>query len=198
MEAINKRFRTPYDPLKLVIVRDMWLTGFDAPCAHTMYADKIMKDHNLMQVIARVNRVFEDKPNGLVVDFIGIAGFLAAVTKKYTSGGGEGKPTIDMDAAVELYLEQFATVKNLPGNFDLEVINKMTASTPIVRQLDNWGGISGQAICNHPFYFPRLQIAGPNRVKRFSIAFNTPRYSNHGILIAGSNHFIISYTGNQN
>jgi len=127
MEAIKKRFRTPDDPLKIVIVRDMWLTGYDAPCAHTMYVDKIMKGHNLMQAIARVNRVFEDKPNGLVVDFIGISGFLAAATKKYSGGGGQGKPTIDLDAAVELCLEQFATVKNLMGNFDLETINTMTA-----------------------------------------------------------------------
>jgi len=127
MEAIKKRFRTPDDPLKIVIVRDMWLTGYDAPCAHTMYVDKIMKGHNLMQAIARVNRVFEDKPNGLVVDFIGISGFLAAATKKYSGGGGQGKPTIDLDAAVELCLEQFATVKSLMGNFDLEAINTMTA-----------------------------------------------------------------------
>lgn len=127
MEAIKKRFRTPDDPLKIVIVRDMWLTGYDAPCAHTMYVDKIMKGHNLMQAIARVNRVFEDKPNGLVVDFIGISGFLAAATKKYSGGGGQGKPTIDLDAAVELCLEQFAKVKSLMGNFDLEAINTMTA-----------------------------------------------------------------------
>ena len=127
MEAIKKRFRTPDDPLKIVIVRDMWLTGYDAPCAHTMYVDKIMKGHNLMQAIARVNRVFEDKPNGLVVDFIGISGFLAAATKKYSGGGGQGKPTIDLDAAVELCLKQFAKVKGLMGNFDLETINSMTA-----------------------------------------------------------------------
>jgi len=135
MEAIKKRFRTPDDPLKNVIVRDMWLTGYDAPCAHTMYFDKIMKGHNLMQAIARVNRVFEDKPNGLVVDFIGIAGFLAAATKKYTGGGGEGKPTIDLDAAVELCLEQFATVKSLLGNFDLAVINKLKWSNGLVNDL---------------------------------------------------------------
>jgi len=127
MKAIKARFKTPDDPLKIVIVRDMWLTGYDAPCAHTMYVDKIMKGHNLMQAIARVNRVFEDKPNGLVVDFIGISGFLAAATKKYSGGGGKGKPTIDLDAAVELCLEQFATVKSLMGNFDLETINTMTA-----------------------------------------------------------------------
>jgi len=127
MDAIKKHFRTPDDPLKIVVVRDMWLTGYDAPCAHTMYIDKIMKGHNLMQAIARVNRVFEDKPNGLVVDFIGISGFLAAATKKYTSGGGGGAPTIDLDAAVALCLDQFATVKSLVGNFDLEAINKLTA-----------------------------------------------------------------------
>lgn len=126
MEAVKKRFRTPEDPLQLVIVRDMWLTGFDAPCAHTMYVDKIMKGHNLMQAIARVNRVFEDKPNGLVVDFIGISGFLAAASKKYTKEGGEGKPAIDMDVAVELCLEQFADVKKLMGNFDVEVLNAMS------------------------------------------------------------------------
>ena len=128
MEAIKKRFRNPEDPLKMVIVRDMWLTGFDAPCAHTMYVDKIMKGHNLMQAIARVNRVFEDKPNGLVVDFIGISGMLAAATKKYTSGGGDGKPTIDMDEAVALCLEQFDKVKGLVGDFDIETINSQTAA----------------------------------------------------------------------
>ena len=128
MEAIKKRFRTPEDPLKIVIVRDMWLTGFDAPCAHTMYVDKIMKGHNLMQAIARVNRVFEDKTNGLVVDFIGISGYLAEATKKYTSSGGEGKPTIDMDVAVEMCLAQFAEVKGLMGDFDIEVFKQMKES----------------------------------------------------------------------
>lgn len=76
-----------------------------------MYVDKIMKGHNLMQAIARVNRVFEDKPNGLVVDFIGISGFLAAATKKYSGGGGQGKPTIDLEVAVALCLEQCQSKK---------------------------------------------------------------------------------------
>ncbi|MDG2433758.1 HsdR family type I site-specific deoxyribonuclease, partial [Flavobacterium sp.] len=128
MEAIKKRFRTPEDPLKMVIVRDMWLTGFDAPCAHTMYVDKIMKGHNLMQAIARVNRVFEDKPNGLVVDFIGISGFLAEATKKYTGSGGEGKPTIDMDVAVALCLEQFTAVQKLMPPLDIAAFNAMKES----------------------------------------------------------------------
>jgi type I restriction enzyme, R subunit len=126
MEAIKKRFRTPEDPLKIVIVRDMWLTGFDAPCAHTMYVDKIMKGHNLMQAIARVNRVFEDKPNGLVVDFIGISGFLAAATKKYTNGGGKGQPTLDLQAAVVLCLDQYTKVMELMGDFEMEVIKAMS------------------------------------------------------------------------
>ncbi|MEZ5039742.1 MAG: type I restriction endonuclease subunit R [Saprospiraceae bacterium] len=128
MEAIKKRFRTPEDPLQIVIVRDMWLTGFDAPCAHTMYVDKVMKGHNLMQAIARVNRVFEDKPNGLVVDFIGISGFLATATKKYTSSGGEGAPTLDFEAAVDLCIRQLNTVKALMGHFDLAFINEMSAA----------------------------------------------------------------------
>jgi type I restriction enzyme R subunit len=127
MEGIKKRFRTPEDPLKIVIVRDMWLTGFDAPCVHTMYIDKVMKGHNLMQAIARVNRVFEGKPSGLVVDFIGISGFLAEATKKYTTGGGEGKPTFDQDEAVELCIEQLATVKSLMGGFDLDELNALSA-----------------------------------------------------------------------
>ncbi len=126
MESIKKRFRTADDPLKIVIVRDMWLTGFDAPCAHTMYVDKIMKGHNLMQAIARVNRVFGDKPNGLIVDFIGISDFLAKATKKYTGGGGKGKPTFDIKMAVSLCLEQLQTVKAMMGDFDLESINNLS------------------------------------------------------------------------
>lgn len=141
MEAVKSRFKNPEDPLKIVIVRDMWLTGFDAPCAHTMYVDKIMKGHNLMQAIARVNRVFEGKPNGLVVDFIGISGFLAEAKKKYTGSGGAGKPTLDLDAAVELCLEQLSVVKELVGGFELDVIteipatDKMKWSTTIINAL---------------------------------------------------------------
>ncbi|TLF47111.1 type I restriction endonuclease subunit R [Maribacter aurantiacus] len=141
MEAIKSRFRNPEDPLKIVIVRDMWLTGFDAPCAHTMYVDKIMKGHNLMQAIARVNRVFENKPNGLVVDFIGISGYLAEATKKYTGSGGKGKPTIDMDEAVELCLEQLSIVKELIGGvelsevMDFDNIQKMKWAGTIVNSL---------------------------------------------------------------
>ncbi len=83
-ERLADRFKDPEDPLKLVIVRDMWLTGFDAPCLHTLYVDKPMQGHNLMQAIARVNRVFGDKPGGLVVDYIGIATFLKEALATYT------------------------------------------------------------------------------------------------------------------
>lgn len=92
-KRLEKRFKNPDDPLRLVIVRDMWLTGFDAPCCHTMYVDKPMKGHNLMQAIARVNRVFKDKPGGLVVDYIGIANDLKAALKTYTDSNGRGQPS---------------------------------------------------------------------------------------------------------
>lgn len=118
-EAIKKRFKDPNDPLKLVIVRDMWLTGFDAPCVHTMYVDKIMQGHNLMQAIARVNRVFRDKPNGLIVDYIGIGDRLKDATKKYTGGGGTGKPSIDIEEAFEAMVETLNGLKRfLPAALD--------------------------------------------------------------------------------
>ena len=89
-KRLEKRFKDPADPLRLVIVRDMWLTGFDAPCVHTLYVDKPMKGHNLMQAIARVNRVFKDKQGGLVVDYIGIANELKSALKEYTASKGRG------------------------------------------------------------------------------------------------------------
>ena len=101
----EKRFKDVNDPLQLVIVRDMWLTGFDAPNCHTMYIDKPMKGHNLMQAIARVNRVFKAKPGGLVVDYIGIANELKAALKTYTGSNGKGKPTHDTHEAFALLLE---------------------------------------------------------------------------------------------
>ena len=91
---------------KLVIVRDMWLTGFDAPCVHTMYVDKPMKGHNLMQAIARVNRVFKDKQGGLVVDYIGIGNELKAAMKEYTASQGRGRPTVDAHEALAVLAEK--------------------------------------------------------------------------------------------
>jgi hypothetical protein len=92
------RFKDSKDPFRIVIVRDMWLTGFDAPCLHTMYADKPMQGHGLMQAIARVNRVFRDKPGGLVVDYLGLADQLKHALANYTESGGKGDPTYDTEA----------------------------------------------------------------------------------------------------
>ena len=105
-KRLERRYKDPADPFKLVIVRDMWLTGFDAPCMHTMYIDKPMRGHNLMQAIARVNRVFRDKPGGLVVDYLGIANELKAALKDYTSAHGKGRPTIDSREALHVLLEK--------------------------------------------------------------------------------------------
>ena len=107
-KLLEKRFKDPKDPLKLVIVRDMWLTGFDVPCLHTMYVDKPMRDHNLMQAIARVNRVFRDKQGGLIVDYIGVAGELRNALKTYTESRGKGSPADDVHerlVALRKYLD---------------------------------------------------------------------------------------------
>lgn len=117
-KVLEKRFKDPGDPLKLVIVRDMWLTGFDVPCLHTMYVDKPMRDHNLMQAIARVNRVFRDKQGGLIVDYIGIAAELRNALKIYTESRGKGSPADDVHdrlSALHKYLE---IARNLLHGFD--------------------------------------------------------------------------------
>ena len=115
---LEKRFKDPQDPLKLVIVRDMWLTGFDAPCVHTLYVDKPMKGHNLMQAIARVNRVFKDKQGGLVVDYIGIGEDLKAAMKEYTASKGRGKPTVDAREALAVMLEKLDVLQSMLHGFD--------------------------------------------------------------------------------
>lgn len=117
-KRLEKRFKDPADPLKLVIVRDMWLTGFDAPCCHTMYVDKPMKGHNLMQAIARVNRVFRNKPGGLVVDYIGIANELKAALKTYTESKGKGDPAHNAAEALAVLLERLDIVRGLMHGFD--------------------------------------------------------------------------------
>jgi type I restriction enzyme R subunit len=117
-KSLEKRFKNPADPLKLVIVRDMWLTGFDAPCCHTMYVDKPMKGHNLMQAIARVNRVFKNKPGGLVVDYIGIANELKAALKTYTDAKGKGDPAHNAAEALAVLLEKMDIVRGLMHGFD--------------------------------------------------------------------------------
>ncbi len=104
--ALANRFKNSKDPFRIVIVRDMWLTGFDAPCLHTMYADKPMQGHGLMQAIARVNRVFRDKPGGLVVDYLGLADQLKHALANYTESGGKGDPTYDTKQAIAIMLEK--------------------------------------------------------------------------------------------
>ena len=104
--AMANRFKDSKDPFRIVIVRDMWLTGFDAPCLHTMYADKPMQGHGLMQAIARVNRVFRDKPGGLVVDYLGLADQLKHALANYTESGGKGDPTYDTKQAIAIMLEK--------------------------------------------------------------------------------------------
>ncbi|MCA6493111.1 MAG: type I restriction endonuclease subunit R [Chitinophagaceae bacterium] len=117
-KAIGDRFKDPKDELKLVIVRDMWLTGFDAPCLHTLYIDKPMNGHNLMQAIARVNRVFGDKDGGLVVDYIGIAQDLKKALAIYTENQGKGKLAFDQEEAVAKMLELYELVVDMFGSFD--------------------------------------------------------------------------------
>ncbi len=117
-KALGERFKDASDPLKLVIVRDMWLTGFDAPCLSTMYVDKPMRGHNLMQAIARVNRVFKDKSGGLIVDYIGIASDLKTALATYTSSGGKGTPTLDQSEVVAKLLEKFEVVEQMFTGFE--------------------------------------------------------------------------------
>jgi type I restriction enzyme R subunit len=123
-EGLAKRFKSASDSLKLVIVRDMWLTGFDCPSMHTMYLDKPMEGHNLMQAIARVNRVFKDKPGGLVVDYLGIADALKRALHTYTASGGQGNATLDQEQAVEVMLEKYEGVCDLMHGFDYQAILK--------------------------------------------------------------------------
>ena len=117
-EALAKRFRDPADPLRIVLVRDMWLTGFDAPSLHTMYVDKPMRGHGLMQAIARVNRVFGDKPGGLVVDYLGLAHELKRALATYTGSGGTGRAALDQGEAVAAMREKYEICCGLFHGFD--------------------------------------------------------------------------------
>ena len=117
-EALAQRFRDPSDPLRVVLVRDMWLTGFDAPSLHTMYVDKPMRGHGLMQAIARVNRVFKDKPGGLVVDYLGLAQDLKKALATYTESGGKGQTALNQDEAVAVMQEKYEVCCALFHGFD--------------------------------------------------------------------------------
>ena len=126
-EVLANRFRDENDPLQIVIVRDMWLTGFDAPSLHTMYIDKPMRGHGLMQAIARVNRVFRDKPGGLVVDYLGLAHELKRALATYTESGGTGETAIDQSEAVALMKEKYEVCLGLFHGFDW---SKWAAGSP--------------------------------------------------------------------
>ncbi len=129
-EALANRFRDPSDPLRMVLVRDMWLTGFDAPSLHTMYLDKPMRGHGLMQAIARVNRVFRDKPGGLVVDYLGLAHELKRALATYTESGGTGCAAVDQAEAVRAMLEKHEVCCALFHGFDWSA---WTSGTPAQR-----------------------------------------------------------------
>ena len=129
-EGLAKRFRSSTAPLRMVLVRDMWLTGFDAPSLHTMYVDKPMRGHGLMQAIARVNRVFKDKPGGLVVDYLGLAHELKRALATYTESGGTGKTALDQSEAVAVMLEKYEVCLGLFHGFDR---SKWTTGTPAER-----------------------------------------------------------------
>lgn len=118
--VLAERMKDPEDELKLVIVRDMWLTDFDVPCLHTMYIDKTMKGHTLMQAIARVNRVYKDKPGGLIVDYLGIASDLKEALSFYSDSGGKGDPAVLQEKAVQLMLEKLEVVSQMFHGFSWE------------------------------------------------------------------------------
>ena len=127
---LANRFKDSKDPFRIVIVRDMWLTGFDAPCLHTMYADKPMQGHGLMQAIARMNRVFRDKPGGLVVDYLGLADQLKHALANYTESGGKGDPTYDTRQAIAVMQEKHGIASDMLHGFSW---NKWTTGKPVER-----------------------------------------------------------------
>ncbi len=130
-EGLANRFRDARDPFRIVIVRDMWLTGFDAPSLHTMYVDKPMRGHGLMQAIARVNRVFKDKPGGLVVDYLGLADELKQALATYTESGGTGQTEIDQAEAVAVMIEKYEVCRGLFHGFDFGPLTQGTTQQRI-------------------------------------------------------------------
>ena len=126
-DALGNRFRNPYDQFRVVLVRDMWLTGFDAPSLHTMYLDKPMQGHGLFQAITRVNRVFKDKPGGLVVDYLGLANDLRKAVDTYTQNGGRGSATFNQEDAVAVMLDKYEICCGMFYGFDWTLWNTGTA-----------------------------------------------------------------------
>ena len=135
-EELAKAFKNPKKSFRIVIVRDMWLTGFDAPCLHTMYVDKPMRGHGLMQAIARVNRVFKDKPGGLVVDYLGLAEELKQALADYTNSKGKGDITLDQELAVSEMLKRYEQVCTIMHGFACQAAAETTAAKrlPLIAQ----------------------------------------------------------------
>ncbi len=136
-EALAKRFKDPDDPMQVVIVRDMWLTGFDCPSLHTMYVDKPMRGHSLMQAIARVNRVFKDKPGGLVVDYLGLADQLKRALADYTEAGGRGQAAVDQEQAVAVMREKYEVVVSMFHGFDYATYLQAEPTRRIAAAMDH-------------------------------------------------------------
>jgi type I restriction enzyme, R subunit len=130
-KKIGENFKDPKHQLKLIIVRDMFLTGYDAPALHTMYLDKPIKGHTLMQAIARVNRVYPGKVGGLIVDYMGVGTELKKALMDYAASGGKGKPTFDQDKAVALMQEKYEVVKDMFHGFDYEKFFELEPSERI-------------------------------------------------------------------
>jgi len=150
-EALANRFRDPSDRLKIVLVRDMWLTGFDVPPLHTMYIDKPMRGHSLMQAIARVNRVFRDKPGGLVVDYIGLGEWLKRALRDYTASRGRGAPAIDIRAALAALREKPDVFRGILRGFDYSgfasahASQRLKALTGALDRIEGADKVTGQA-----------------------------------------------------
>jgi len=167
--ALADRMKDPKDELKLVIVRDMWLTGFDAPSMHTLYIDKPMKGHNLMQAIARVNRVYKDKPGGLVVDYLGIASDLKKALAFYSDSGGKGDPTIAQEQAVQLMLEK------------LEVVSQMFLEKPVQGYSDEYTNLVND---------PAVTYLGKNKGLLCEEYFTADTKTKLKIILAAEEHIL--------
>lgn len=164
-EELAKNFKNPKHPFKIVIVRDMWLTGFDAPCLHTMYADKPMKGHGLMQAIARVNRVFKDKPGGLVVDYLGLAEELKLALVDYTNSKGKGEIKLDQEKAVSVMLERYERTCAIMHGFDYQSAAEATPAQrmPLIAQ-------AAEHVLKQDDGKPRYLLAVSELSKAFALA----------------------------
>ena len=169
-EKLANRFRDPKDPFKIVIVRDMWLTGFDAPSLHTMYLDKPMRGHGLMQTIARVNRVFRDKPGGLIVDYLGLADQLKAAMATYTESGGQGTPTLEIDDAVNALQKNHEICCGIFHGFDWSPWKR---GTPEQRHACLTNAL--EFVCAREDRKTRLNTAVTDLSKAFALATPDPR-----------------------